>query len=118
MRGRLLEHGGEPGDPLVPPVAEQLGVERAAEQAAAARIEARGGALHEVAGVLAGERERRRVVVRVTGVAPWLQVVDRPAVVVPVGPARRIAVALVPHQLDRSPVDRHRHRPGLGGDWA
>ena len=33
----LLEHRAEPGQPLVPPVPEQLRVERAAEQAAAAR---------------------------------------------------------------------------------
>ena len=32
---RLVEHRGEPHRPLVPPVAEQLGVERAAEQPAA-----------------------------------------------------------------------------------
>ena len=36
--------------------------------------------------------------------------------IVAVGGAGGIAVAVVPDQLDRLPVDRHRHRPGLGGD--
>ena len=46
------------------------------------RIEPRAGTGHEVAGVLAGERERRGGVVRATGVAPRPEVVERPAVIV------------------------------------
>ena len=36
--------------------------------------------------------------------------------VVAVGVVRRVAVAVVPDQLDGRPVDRHRHRAGLGRD--
>ena len=64
-RVRLLEHGREPRGPLVPPVAEQLGVERAAEEARAAAlarvgVEPRDHLRDEVARVLARQRRRAR----------------------------------------------------------
>ena len=74
--------------------------------------------LDEVARVLAGQRERRLAVVRPAGVVPRPEVVHGAAVVVAVGVVDRVAVAVVPDQLDRLPVDRHGHRPGLGGDRA
>ena len=74
LRLGLVEHRAQPGLSLVPPVAEQLGVERAAEQAAV--LEPRGRAAHEVARVLACERQRGLVVVGLPRVAPGLEVVD------------------------------------------
>ena len=74
--------------------------------------------LHEVARVLARECQRGLAVVRVAGVAPRLEVVHGAAVVVAVGAVRRVAVAVVPDQLDGRPVDRHGHRAGLGRDRA
>ena len=106
---RLLQHRGEPRLALVPPVSEQLGVERAAEQAAVLEPLRHPG--HEVAGVLARERQRRLVVVGLARVAPRPQVVNRAAPVVPVERMRRVAVLVVPDELDGLPVDRHGHRP-------
>ena len=73
---------------------KQLGVERAADEAAAR--DAGAHPLDEVACVLARLRLRRVAVVRAAGVVPGPQVVDGAAVVVAVGGADGIAVAVVP----------------------
>src|SRR5207302_7419559 len=105
---------------LVPPVAEQLGVERAAQEPRPAALLAVGvqalrNALHEPARVAPREHERLPVPVRAPAVVPGPQVVDGPAVVVAVQRVGRIALR-VPYQADQLPVHRDGYRAGAGRD--
>ena len=117
--GSRFEHRRQQGRPLVPPVTDQLGVERAATSPGRPRS-ARGRpaadhARHEVASRARarapapprGRRARRRCSTasgRATCGGGSRGRCD--------GPGSR---AVAPDQLDRLPVDRHRHRPRLGG---
>src|SRR6202021_4005437 len=98
-------------DPLVPPVPEQLGVERADRQAAARQIgavamQALARAGDEVGGLLPRERERALMVVGLAVVAPGGVVVDGVVVIVAVDAGRRIAL-ITPDERHRRAVDRH-----------
>ena len=89
----LLHDRLQPRDPLVPPVAEQLGIQRAHRQpapgqAGAVAAQTLAGAGHEVRGVLPGERDRPLVVVCLAVVAPRGVVVDGVVVVVAIGAVR------------------------------
>ncbi len=121
----LVEHRLQPGDPLVPPVAEQLGVDRAdgergAAQRGGAGVEARDRARDEVGRVGARLRQRGGVVVTLAGVVPDAVVVDGQRVVVAIGAVGGVAV-VAPDELDRRAVDRHQQRPvgaRSGASWA
>ena len=104
----LLDHRAQPADALVPPVPEQLGVERAHDQATAGQPSIgrrRSPASRRRASVRAtksaacsrASASARAVVVGAAVVAPRVVVVDRVVVVVAVRPARRIA-PLAPHE--------------------
>ena len=109
------DHLLEPPRPLVPPVAEQLGVERADDQ--------RGPPARGPVGVARARSRARRSRARARARAPrrasWsygapplrprAHPVDRLRVVVAVDGIGGIA-ALVPHERDRLPVERHRDR--------
>ena len=100
----LVDDRAQPGDALIPPVAEQLGVERAHDQPTARQRPSRGAARLPRAGARAcARRSRRRARARAPaprrgrtarpsllhGLWWWIGVV----VVVAVGAARRVAVA-------------------------
>ena len=106
----LVDHRLEPADALVPPVAEQLGVERADRQPAARDPLPRTG--HEVRGVAARLCLGPRRVVHGAVVRPRLVVVVGAVVVVAVGPVRRVA-GVAPDELDRLAVDGHQQRARL-----
>ena len=114
-----LEHRAQPERPLRPPVAEQLGVDREDEQAAAAALapRRRAGAPRSRRGTRRpgaapqprprpGRRRRRR------SVQSRIPRSDLPSNC-GVGGVGGIAVER-PEPADRLPVDRQRHRPGLG----
>src|SRR5439155_16570550 len=90
LRGGLLDDEAQPRRALVPPVAEQLGVERADTQAAVA--DALADARDEVRGIGAGLAPRAPGVVDGAGDRPRAMLVLRLAPRVAVSGLRRIAV--------------------------
>ena len=100
---RFVDHLPQPVDPLIPPVAQQLGVERAdADSAVGHSVDAPGD---EVAGVGGDLLQRRVAVVGIAVVAPDAVAIGGVAVVVAVGRARRIA-GLAPDQGHGLTIDR------------
>ena len=92
--------------------------------ARAARCRARSTAARRRSSTRGGRARRSRARARARGpappavvgaaaVVPRLEVVEGAAVVVAVGAVSRVAARVVPHQLHRRPVDRHRHRARL-----
>ena len=100
---------------------EQLGVERAGEQARAAALRRVGVQARGARAPRSRARARAPAPARARGsytparVVPRAQVVHGAAVVVAVVGMHGVAAAVVPHQLHRLPVDRHGHR-ARGGE--
>ena len=108
LAGRLLQHRPQPVNAFVPPVAEQLGVERAHAHTAVA--DATRNATHEIARVLGRQRSCLIEVVRLAVVSPSAVVMGRVAVVVAIR-ARRGIAAICPHERHDLAVQRPQ-------DWA
>ena len=109
---RRLDERRQERRPLVPPVAEQLGVER--EHARARRPRdalARSAATKSAASARACARARARGRRRAPSLAHGRWSRARAAVVVAVGGARRVAAG-APDQVDQRAVDRDEQRPG------
>jgi len=103
----LVEHRLEPPDALVPPVSEQLGVEREHTDAAAGQTGAHAG--DEIARVNSGLRPRGDRVVRLAVIAPRVMAVGRVTVGVAVGHVRRVP-GVTPDERDRLAIDRPQQR--------
>src|SRR4029077_11632499 len=109
LLGALRDDRLEPRQTLIPPVAEQLGVERthdqpAPGQALAVAAQALAGAGDEVRRVLTRASERQLVVIRLAVVAPGIVMVNRVAVIVAVSAVRGIA-GIAPHQRHGGAID-------------
>ncbi len=111
----LRDHRVEPHRALVPPVAEQLGVDRANDEGGPrprgpVGVGAKHDLLHEVRGMLTRPAVGGVAVVGLAPVRPGPHPVDRLRVVVPIDGVRGVA-AVVPHQRNRAPVERDGDRP-------
>ena len=106
----FLDHRRKPCRALVPPVTEQLSVERADQQPRTAAVrpvvaEPLGHSRDEVARMLARAPRSSCAIVRPARVRPGTQAVHARGVVVAIDRIRRVT-AVVPNKRDRSPVDR------------
>ena len=118
----LVDHSLQPDQTLVPPVSEQLGVQRAHRQPTPGHTVpvvsySRARACNYVCRVLSRACDSQLVVIRLAVVSPRVVVVNRMPVVVPIHTVRGIPL-LAPHERHRLPVDRPHDHAGVAHQRA